>query len=113
MKVHVTQKAIKENFRNRIDVGYCGLANVLRYRSPEYYNAGVYGWNGDYYVINEDTIIMSGYRLNNRTVRPSYETTKKYEDEARVIIADMSTNYDETKKALDELLEKFIDEMLA
>ena len=62
MKVKVSRKSIKDNFRNV----YCldmSKANTIFYgQSPAYYTAGIYGWNCDVYIINEDTAVTVGYR---------------------------------------------------
>ena len=49
-------------YRNVIKVGYCDLQDALKWREPNFYTAGVYGWNADVYVIDCDTVIVTGYR---------------------------------------------------
>ena len=49
-------------YRNVIKVGYCDLQDALKWREPNFYTAGVYGWNSDVYVIDHDTVIVTGYR---------------------------------------------------
>ena len=49
-------------YRNVIKVGYCDLQNALIGIEPNFYTAGVYGWNADVYVIDRDTVIVTGYR---------------------------------------------------
>ena len=49
-------------YRNVIEVGYCDLQDALKWREPNFYTAGVYGWNSDVYVIDCDTVIVTGYR---------------------------------------------------
>ena len=49
-------------YRNVIKVGYCDLQDALEWREPNFYTAGVYGWNSDVYVIDHDTVIVTGYR---------------------------------------------------
>lgn len=44
-----------------VRVGYCDLQNVLSGIDPDYYTAGVYGWNCDVYTIAGLTI-CTGYR---------------------------------------------------
>lgn len=62
MKTRTTKKAITSTFNNVIRVGYCDLQNALTWREPNFYTAGVYGWNADVYVIDADTVIVTGYR---------------------------------------------------
>ena len=49
-------------YRNVIKVGYCDMQDALKWREPNFYTAGVYGWNSDVYVIDYDTVIVTGYR---------------------------------------------------
>lgn len=62
MKTKTTKKAIMNAYENVIKVGYCDLQNALKWREPNFYTAGVYGWNADVYVIDYDTVIVAGYR---------------------------------------------------
>lgn len=62
MKTRITKKAIMSTYSNVIKVGYCDLQDALKGREPNFYTAGVYGWNADVYVIDCDTVIVTGYR---------------------------------------------------
>lgn len=62
MKTKITKKAIMGAYRNVIKVGYCDMQDALKWREPNFYTAGVYGWNSDVYVIDYDTVIATGYR---------------------------------------------------
>ena len=62
MKTKTTKKAIMGAFDNVIKVGYCDMQDALKWREPNFYTAGVYGWNADVYVIDIDTVIVTGYR---------------------------------------------------
>lgn len=62
MKTKITKKAIMSAYRNVIKVSYCDMQDALKWREPNYYTAGVYGWNSDVYVIDYDTVIVTGYR---------------------------------------------------
>ena len=62
MKTKITKKAIMNAYRNVIKVGYCDMQYALRWREPNFYTAGVYGWNADVYVIDCYTVIVTGYR---------------------------------------------------
>ena len=62
MKTQITKKAIMNAYRNVIKVGYCDMQDALKWREPNFYTAGVYGWNADVYVIDYDTVIVTGYR---------------------------------------------------
>ena len=62
MKTKITKKAIMNTFRNVIKVGYCDMQDALKCREPYFYTTGAYGWNADVYVIDGDTVIVTGYR---------------------------------------------------
>lgn len=62
MKTKITKKAIMGAYRNVIKVNYCDMQDALKWREPNYYTAGSYGWNSDVYVIDYDTVIVTGYR---------------------------------------------------
>lgn len=63
-KMRVTARCIREAEqagRPTVRVGYCDLHGVLSGIDPDYYTAGVYGWNCDIYIIAGLTI-CTGYR---------------------------------------------------
>lgn len=62
MKTKTTKKAIMNAYKNVIKVRYCDLQDALKWCEPNFYTAGVYGWNSDVYVIDYDTVIVTGYR---------------------------------------------------
>ena len=62
MKTKTTKKAIMSSFENVIKVGYGDMQYALKWREPNFYTAGVYGWNSDVYVLDDDTVIVTGYR---------------------------------------------------
>lgn len=61
MKLKVSKKEIKEGFENIIRLGYGTIQHLLFYVSADYYSCGVNGWSCDYYKIDNDTIISTGY----------------------------------------------------
>lgn len=63
-KGRVTARCIREAERAgrpTVRVGYCDLCDALSGITPDYYTAGVYGWNCDVYTIAGLTI-CTGYR---------------------------------------------------
>ena len=62
MKTKTTKKAIMSAFENVIRVGYCEMQDALKWREPNFYTAGVFVWKADVYVIDDDTVIVTGYR---------------------------------------------------
>lgn len=110
MKVKVTEKQIKEGFKNIICVGYCELQHLLNCKDPEYYTSGTYGWNANIYKINNNTVIVTGYRPFGKI--SNWKLVKKYEEKACKIDHDWDIPYKEKTKKLEKLLQKFIDEIL-
>ena len=62
MKSQITKRAIMKAYRNVIKVGYGEMQDALKWREPNFYTAGIFGWNADVYVIDDDTVIVTGYR---------------------------------------------------
>lgn len=62
MKTQTTKRAIMNSFKTVISVGYCDLQSALTWREPNFYTKGIYGWNADVYVIDDETVIVTGYR---------------------------------------------------
>ena len=111
MKTKVTRKAMKESYKNIICVGYCNLQNLLYFESPMFYSTRIEGWACDYYFINDNTIISTGYApIGNIT--PNYAVQKKYEEQAKKIMLSWSLECSEKRKQLQELLNQFISEVL-
>ena len=82
-KQRVTAKCIREAERAgapTVRVGYCGAQYLLSGIEPDYYTAGVYGWNCDIYRIAGLTI-CTGYR--GMIGAPAVDTAE-YERKARI-----------------------------
>lgn len=62
MKIKVTKKSIMETYPYVIKIGYCNAYNLLKGHTARMYTAGVYGWNSDIYIMDEDTVVVTGYR---------------------------------------------------
>lgn len=62
MKTKTTKRAIMHAYENVIKVGYYDLQDALKWREPDFYTAGVTGWNSDVYVIDYCTVIVTGHR---------------------------------------------------
>ena len=73
-KINVTRKLVCNNFYNIISVAYCAAQDLLKYESPSWFTSGIYGWNADVYIINNDTCIVTGYRPFGN-IRPTYALT--------------------------------------
>ena len=105
MKVKVSKKQIRDNYHNIISIGYCDAWYLLAYKDADYYSSGIYGWACDYYKINYNTIISTGYSpIGN--IR-EYEFTRKMNEKARKIYnSDIPYKSKQTK--INNLLDKYI-----
>lgn len=112
MKTKTTIKFIKNNYNKVFYCGYSDLYYIFRYEEPQYYNAGVYGWNCDIYCdYKRDIAITTGYR-NMTGKRIPDELIKKYSEKAKTILENtFVTSYDDIKNALDENREAFLNEL--
>lgn len=112
MKTHVTIKNIRQNWNKVYRCGYCDLQYIMRGEEPNYYNAGVYGWNCDIYCdFKRDIAITTGYRNMTGRMIPD-ELIEKYSNIAKEICKNMfSKPYDEIKAELDQNRENFFDEL--
>lgn len=109
MKIKITEKQLKNSYKNIISVNYCGLQYLLNRINANYYTAGIYGWKSDVYVIDNNTVITTGYSpIGN--IKPEYKIIDKYNAAAEKIIK--KYNYDQQQKKLASLLNDFIKEVL-
>ena len=93
MKTLTTQKYIRYLYDNSIiSVAYSDAWHLLRGLEPFAYNAGVYGWNCDYYAF-DNACICTGYRPHGKSV---HSITREYEQKARKIWDNRKYKY-ETK----------------
>lgn len=105
MKTKITKKAIMGAYRNIIKVGYCDMQDALKWREPNFFTAGVYGWNSDVYVIDYDTVIVTGYRPFGNVELPR-EVIDKLNKCAESITRDL--NYDLAKIYLKNNLDELV-----
>lgn len=81
MKYKTTKTAVTNGYGKRIEVGYCTMQSLLRFRNPVAYTCGVYGWNADIYEIDGFTCIVTGYRpFGNYHI--DYEALRELEKQA-------------------------------
>lgn len=105
----VTRKNIMKEYPNTIQIGYCELQNLLRFRKADFCTSGIYGWNADIYPIDINIAIVTGYRPFG-IIQPNYEIVKKYDEEALKIWK--KYDYEKAKIKIDKLIEKFVKEVL-
>ena len=105
MKAKVTFKEIRNNYSTIINVGYCELDTLLKHKAPFGYNAGLYGWNCDFYDV-ESVCICTGYRPIGKY--SDYKITKEYEQKARKISNNYDLKYEIKEKRIAKLLSEFV-----
>lgn len=110
MKFKTTQRAIRANYPTIIRVGYCDLQTLLCFRNPIAYTTRVEGWGCDIYEVSQSVCISTGYAPFGN-VKSWYDVNRKYELEAEKVRYG-SLSYEEQKKALDELLKKYVEEVM-
>lgn len=103
MKMQTTIKNVKNNAKNLVYIPYGGASNLLQTTEPIAYTKGVYGWNFDVYEFDGLTI-CTGYRYMPGRCANNYE---EYNEKAREILKSRLP-YEDQKKAINQLLRKFI-----
>lgn len=111
MKFKTTKKAIKDNYSTIISVGYCSLQHLLNCQEAAAYTVRAEGWGADIYTFGGVAIVTGYAPFGN--IRPNYELTKKYDDEAAAFCYDYTISYEERKEKLYVLIKKFIAEVTA
>jgi len=108
MKLKTTNKEIRNQAANIYRFGYCQIQALLYFKQAFAYTSGVYGWNADFYEV-DNCIISTGYRpIGNITL--DYETVRKAEKEAEIIVYSTDMPYDEKKTHVNELLTNLLKE---
>lgn len=107
MKFKTTQKEIRANYDKIICVPYCGLQNLLNYKTPVAYTVRREGWAADIYDMSGGVAIVTGYAPFGN-IRPSYELRKRYETQAEKIRYDYSLSYEQQRESLKNLARDFI-----
>lgn len=111
IKLKVSKREIKNNFKNVLYCGYCELADLLSYKNANYYNANCYGWRNDIYLINNDTVVVTGYEPFGNIEIPR-DITKKYNDIAKKIKIDKKLDFEAYKEKIDKLIDEMIKKII-
>lgn len=109
MSIKTSKKEVLKNYKNVIGCGYCAIERLLQFKEPTFNTSGQYGWNADIYIINNQTVICTGYRPFGNF--DGNKLSKKYNEEAEEVLL-KAISYDEQKQTLDELLENFVNEVI-
>lgn len=104
----ITRKQVNM-YKNIICVPYCDLWYLLYFRNKTGYNSGVYGWNYDFYHINLNTCIVTGYRPFGNI--KNYDLCDEYNEKAKNIIEDRTLSNEEKREKVENLLEEFIEKI--
>ena len=108
-KYKTSMKAIKANNSKVINIGYCAAQNLLWFNEATAYSSGVYGWNCNFHQIDGNTVIATGYRVGKLT---SYTIVEDYDNKAAQIISNKNISWDDKKSQVNNLLEKFVKEVI-
>lgn len=112
MKYKTTKRDTLRGYSTVIEVGYAQLQNLLAYREPVAYTAGIYGWNADIYQTDtRGVVICTGYRPFGGC-KPSYELVRKYDRMADAVRRNGACSAD-IQRQLDNFLAAFVQEALA
>ena len=112
MKRKITRKELRGLFTTIICVGYCNLQSLLVDINPAYYLTRPEGWAADAYILDCDTIIVTGYAPFGN-ISPEYDLQRKYELLARRAIGDgLYINTDSKLEKLAALRADFVRECL-
>lgn len=108
----ITRKAIKSRFSKIIEIPYCDMQSLLKYRSRDYHTEGVFGWNADVFVIDYNTAICTGYRPFGN-IHPDFALIREYDQKAKDIPHGwLKGAYEERKEQVEALLAEFLKKVL-
>lgn len=96
MRIKVAKKEIMKNYKC-FSVGYCDLQTLLGVANPQFYTAGVYGWNADIYIFG-NIAIVTGYRPFGKQI--DFDIIRKFEDAAI-----------KNREKRDELLKELVSQL--
>lgn len=103
----MTAKSVRATSRDIIQIPYCGIQSLLKFKNRAGYTAGVYGWNADVFYIDGVTIV-TGYRPFGN-IKPDYKLIDRYEHAAREALDDWKT----APEVVNNLLLEFVQAALA
>jgi hypothetical protein len=108
MKTKITRKRVFETHKHVIQVGYCDLCYLLKFRQPSFYTTRVEGWGADIYSIG-NAAIVTGYAPFGNIV-PSYDFIKSFDDKAQAIQSEPIPCEDKRTRTTS-LLEDFLNQV--
>ena len=112
MKRKTTKKELRAWFKTIISVGYCDLQTLFTDIDPAYFITRTEGWAADVYILDIDTVVVTGYAPFGN-ISPEYDLQRKYELLARRVIGDgLYINTDSKLEKLAALRADFVRECL-
>ena len=115
MSFELKRKDIKNSYYC-VGVAYCDLQYLLRYENKIGYYAGVYGWRGDVYIL-DNWAICTGYEtIQNINIddKIKRKIIKKYNEKAQRYLETYDykkVTYNHIKNLFHKWLVKFIEEI--
>lgn len=107
MKKRTTKKYIMSLENKIIKVGYCELQHLLTYVEPDFYTAGVYGWNSDVYLLGNGIVIVTGYRPFGN-IKSDHTTLQRWDDLAHDVLRSSHITETERQAQVMQLLDRFV-----
>ena len=109
MKFKTTKREIMGGYSLVICVSYDRLQHLLKWVDPIAYTTRREGWAADVYQVGSVAIVTGYAPFGN--IRPSYDVSKRYDEEALVINCDYSLDYSVQKEKVTALLKSYIEEV--
>ena len=109
IKTQVTRKQIQNSYTNIISIPYCNAQYLLNYKHPEHFTySRAYGWRADVYIIDCDTVIVTGYAPFGN-IKPDRDTVKAFEEKAEKLVHNAYNQpFEERQAQLAALLDEFV-----
>lgn len=110
MAFKMTRTTIKANYSNIYYVGYCEMYHALGAFRKIGWTEGVYGWNYNVYEIDNETVVLTGYRGMFGT-RIDHDLSRKIEAKADKIYCDRENRlpYEKRKAKIRRMVLKYFE----
>lgn len=93
--------------------GYCDLQHLTNVCDRVYYNAGVFGWNYDVFILPDDNYLVTGYRVPSTIgIKINHDIARAIDEHARYIQNNSYVWYEAQKeivKAYNEYYKKLME----
>lgn len=109
IKTQITRKQIQNSYTNIISIPHCKARYLLNYKAPEHYTySRTYGWRADVYIIDYDTVIVTGCAPFGN-IKPDCDTVKGFEKKAEKLVHNAYNQpFEERQAQLAALLDEFV-----